>query len=74
MDICAIVGGMSYTFLKEYKGKGIGDSLYDEPGSKEVHNIMKIAESSNVQIILPIDYVIGEVLVYTDHSLNTNIT
>lgn len=50
---------MSYTFLKVYKGKSIGDSLYDEAGSKHVHEIIKIAEEKGVKILLPLDYTIG---------------
>lgn len=55
-----IGGGMAFTFLKVFKGMNIGNSLYDEEGSKIVNTLMKKAEKNKVQIILPVDFVTGD--------------
>merc|ERR1711953_1656670 len=54
-----IGGGMAYTFLKVNDGMSIGTSLYDEEGAKIVPEIMEKAKKLNVEIILPIDFVIS---------------
>merc|ERR1712187_664592 len=54
-----IGGGMAYTFLKIKDGMAIGTSLYDEEGAKIVPQIMEKAEKLNVEIILPVDFVIS---------------
>lgn len=38
----------------------IGNSLFDEEGSKIIHNLMGKAEKNGVQIILPTDFVTGD--------------
>merc|ERR1712187_54308 len=54
-----IGGGMAYTFLKIKDGMAIGTSLYDEEGAKIVPQIMEKAAKLNVEIILPMDFVIS---------------
>merc|ERR1739844_187670 len=54
-----IGGGMAYTFLKVNDGMSIGTSLYDEEGAKIVPDIMANAKELNVEIILPIDFVLS---------------
>jgi len=54
-----IGGGMAYTFLKITKDMAIGTSLYDEEGAKIVPDIMAKAKELNVEIILPVDFVIS---------------
>merc|ERR1712137_327941 len=54
-----IGGGMAYTFLKIKDGMAIGTSLYDEEGAKIVPQIMEKAGKLNVEIILPVDFVIS---------------
>jgi len=54
-----IGGGMAYTFLKITKDMAIGTSLYDEDGAKIVPDIMAKAKELNVEIILPVDFVIS---------------
>jgi len=54
-----IGGGMAYTFLKVNDGMAIGTSLYDEEGAKIVPDIMKKAKELNVEIVLPVDFVIS---------------
>jgi len=54
-----IGGGMAYTFLKVSKGMAIGTSLYDEDGAKIVPDIMAKAKELNVEIILPVDFIIS---------------
>lgn len=55
-----IGGGMAYTFLKVTKGMKIGNSLFDEEGSKIVNDLMEKAKKNNVQIHLPVDFVTAD--------------
>merc|ERR1712050_73456 len=52
-------GGMAYTFLKVNDGMAIGSSLYDEEGAKIVPEILEKAKKLNVEIILPVDFVLS---------------
>uniref|UniRef100_A0A1B0A947 Phosphoglycerate kinase n=1 Tax=Glossina pallidipes TaxID=7398 RepID=A0A1B0A947_GLOPL len=54
-----IAGGMAFTFLKVLTQMEIGDSLYDEKGSKIVNDLCKKAVEKNIEIYLPIDLVCG---------------
>merc|ERR1711879_642040 len=54
-----IGGGMAYTFLKTNDNMSIGSSLYDEEGAKIVPEIMEKAKKLNVEIILPVDFVLS---------------
>lgn len=60
VDEMAIVGGMAFTFLKTLKGMKIGNSLFDEEGSKIVAKLMEKAEKKGVKIHLPEDFVTGD--------------
>lgn len=55
-----IGGGMAFTFLKVLNGMEIGNSLYDEEGSKIISNLMKKAADKGVKIHLPSDFVTGD--------------
>lgn len=59
VDKIIIGGGMAYTFLKVSDGMSVGTSLYDEEGAKIVPDIMAKAKELNVEIILPIDFVLA---------------
>ncbi|KAI7974800.1 hypothetical protein EIK77_004892 [Talaromyces pinophilus] len=52
-----ITGGMAFTFKKTLENVKIGNSLFDEPGSKTVGDIIEKAKKHNVEVILPVDYV-----------------
>jgi phosphoglycerate kinase len=52
-----ITGGMAFTFKKTLENVKIGNSLFDEPGSKTVGDIIEKAKKYNVEVILPVDYV-----------------
>jgi len=54
-----IGGGMAFTFLKVLHNMNIGNSLFDEEGSKIVNQIMETAKSKNVTIHLPTDFICG---------------
>jgi len=54
-----IGGGMAFTFLKVLNDMKIGNSLFDEDGSKIVQSLMEKAASKNVEIHLPVDVVTG---------------
>merc|ERR1719389_68805 len=54
-----IGGGMAYTFLKVIDGMAIGSSLYDEEGAKIVPEIMAKAKEKDVEIILPVDFIVS---------------
>lgn len=55
-----IGGGMSFTFLKTLNNMEIGNSLYDEKGSKIIGNLMEKAKKNDVQIHLPVDFVTAD--------------
>ncbi|CAL1266116.1 unnamed protein product [Larinioides sclopetarius] len=55
-----IGGGMAFTFLKTLNNMEIGNSLYDEEGSKIVANLMEKAKKNGVQIHLPVDFVTAD--------------
>eukprot|EP00316_Scyphosphaera_apsteinii_P008785 CAMPEP_0119299432 /NCGR_PEP_ID=MMETSP1333-20130426/1499_1 /TAXON_ID=418940 /ORGANISM="Scyphosphaera apsteinii, Strain RCC1455" /LENGTH=473 /DNA_ID=CAMNT_0007300855 /DNA_START=32 /DNA_END=1453 /DNA_ORIENTATION=- len=57
VDKMIVGGGMAFTFLKVLKGMGIGSSLYDDEGAKIVPEIMELAKSKGVEMILPVDFV-----------------
>lgn len=55
-----ITGGMAFTFLKVLNNMQIGNSLFDEAGSKIVQEVISEAKSKNVNILLPEDFIIGD--------------
>lgn len=55
-----ICGAMAFTFKKVLDNVKIGNSLFDEPGSKTVKDIMEKAKQNNVKVVLPVDYVTGD--------------
>jgi len=55
-----IGGGMAYTFLKVLHNTKIGNSLFDEQGSKIVQKIADKAKEKNVTIHLPEDFVTAD--------------
>ncbi|XP_041051744.1 phosphoglycerate kinase 1 isoform X2 [Carcharodon carcharias] len=55
-----IGGGMAFTFLKVLNNMEIGNSLYDEEGSKIVHELMAKAKKNGVIITLPEDFVTAD--------------
>ncbi|MDD5084871.1 MAG: phosphoglycerate kinase [Candidatus Omnitrophica bacterium] len=58
VDALLIGGGMAYTFLK-VQGHSIGASKLDEEGQDIARNILKLAQSKGVKLLLPVDHVIG---------------
>lgn len=60
VDSLIICGGMAFTFKKVLNNLKIGNSLFDEAGSKTVNAIMEKAKKNNVKIVLPVDYVTGD--------------
>uniref|UniRef100_A0A914D5L8 Phosphoglycerate kinase n=1 Tax=Acrobeloides nanus TaxID=290746 RepID=A0A914D5L8_9BILA len=60
VDEMIIGGGMAYTFLKVLNGVNIGNSLFDEEGSKIVKELVDKAKEKNVQIHLPVDFVVAD--------------
>ena len=60
VDSLIICGGMAFTFKKTLENVKIGNSLYDEAGSKTVGDLMRKAEKHGVKIVLPVDYVTGD--------------
>ncbi|CAF1053220.1 unnamed protein product [Adineta ricciae] len=55
-----IGGGMAFTFLKEKDNMKIGKSLFDEEGSKSIQKILEKAKSKNVEIHLPVDFIVAK--------------
>ncbi|KAJ2895118.1 phosphoglycerate kinase [Zalerion maritima] len=55
-----VCGGMAFTFKKTLNNMSIGNSLFDEPGSKTVAALMEKAEKNNVKVVLPVDYIIAD--------------
>merc|ERR1719384_2918288 len=52
---------MAFTFLKVINGIAIGKSIYDEEGAGIVQEIMDKAKEKEVEIVLPVDFVISSV-------------
>ncbi len=55
-----ISGGISFTFLSVLKNMKIGNSIFDEEGSKIINVIMKKADEKGVKIHFPTDFVCSE--------------
>ncbi|KAI1925350.1 phosphoglycerate kinase [Ophidiomyces ophidiicola] len=55
-----ICGGMAFTFKKVINDMKIGNSLFDEAGSKTVNDIMEKAKKNNVKVVLPEDFITGD--------------
>ncbi|VDK47346.1 unnamed protein product, partial [Cylicostephanus goldi] len=55
-----IGGGMAFTFLKVDQNVEIGKSLYDAEGAKIVKELLAKAKEKNVQMHLPVDFVVAE--------------
>jgi len=60
VDSLIICGGMAFTFKKTLENVKIGNSLYDEAGSKTVGDIVEKAKKNGVKIVLPVDYVTAD--------------
>lgn len=58
-DTILIAGGMAYTLLKT-QGVEIGNSLLDESNISTAEEIMDKAAMGNVDLILPLDYVVTD--------------
>ncbi|QKS30808.1 MAG: phosphoglycerate kinase [Candidatus Accumulibacter similis] len=59
-DQIIIGGGMAFTFKKVLSGMPIGNSLFDEEGAKLVRGLMDKAREKGKEILLPVDFVIGD--------------
>ncbi|MCJ1400168.1 phosphoglycerate kinase [Xylographa trunciseda] len=60
VDSLIICGGMAFTFKKTLEHVKIGNSLFDEAGSKTVGDIMEKAKKNGVEIVLPCDYITAD--------------
>ena len=60
VDSLIICGGMAFTFKKTLENMKIGDSLFDEAGSKTVGDLVEKAKKNNVKIVLPCDWVTAD--------------
>lgn len=60
IDSLIICGGMAFTFKKTLEGVTIGNSLYDEAGSKTVGEIIEKAKKHGVKVVLPVDYITAD--------------
>ncbi|PHH87388.1 hypothetical protein CDD83_8931 [Cordyceps sp. RAO-2017] len=55
-----VCGGMAFTFNKMIGGMAIGNSLFDEAGSKTVSKLMDKAKQKNVKVVLPVDFITAD--------------
>ncbi|RLV96688.1 Phosphoglycerate kinase [Spathaspora sp. JA1] len=60
VDLLIVGGGMAFTFKKVLDNMAIGDSLFDEAGSKNVENLVAKAKKNGVELILPVDFVTAD--------------
>jgi len=60
VDSLIICGGMAFTFKKALENVKIGNSLFDEAGSKIVGDLVEKAKKNNVEIVLPVDYITAD--------------
>ena len=51
---------MAFTFKKTLENIKIGNSLFDEPGSHKVAELMEKAKKNNVKVVFPVDYVTAD--------------
>ncbi|CCK73484.1 phosphoglycerate kinase NDAI_0G05010 [Naumovozyma dairenensis CBS 421] len=60
VDSIIIGGGMAFTFKKVIENAEIGDSIFDKAGAEIVPKLMEKAKAKNVDVVLPIDFVIAD--------------
>ena len=72
MKFLAIGGGMANTFIAA-QGKNIGSSFYEKNMLEEAKTIMKKAETTGCDIILPIDAVVADKLEFGVESFSIDI-
>jgi len=60
VDSLIICGGMAFTFKKTLENVKIGNSLFDEAGSKTVGDLVEKAKKNKVEIVLPVDYITAD--------------
>ncbi|KAL9128391.1 MAG: hypothetical protein Q9217_002915 [Psora testacea] len=60
VDSLIICGGMSFTFKKTLENVKIGNSLFDEAGSKTVGELTEKAKKNGVKMVLPCDYITAD--------------
>ena len=60
VNILILCGGMAFTFKKTLENVKIGNSLFDEAGSKTVNELVQKAKINNVELVLPCDYVTAD--------------
>ena len=60
VDSLIICGGMAFTFKKTLENVKIGNSLFDEAGSKTVGDLIAKAQDKGVKVVLPVDYVTAD--------------
>jgi phosphoglycerate kinase len=51
---------MAFTFKKILNSVEIGNSLFDQDGSKKVDDLVAKAKKNNVELIFPVDYICGD--------------
>jgi phosphoglycerate kinase len=50
---------MAFTFLKQKDNMKIGKSLFDAEGAKAIETILEKAKAKNVEIHLPVDFIVA---------------
>jgi len=60
VNTLVVCGGMAFTFKKTLNNFPIGNSLFDEPGSKTVPQLMEKAKKNGVNVVLPVDYITAD--------------
>ncbi|CAD0107358.1 unnamed protein product [Aureobasidium uvarum] len=60
VDSLIVCGGMAFTFKKTLEDMKIGNSLFDEAGSKTVKDLVEKAKKNNVKIVLPVDFITAD--------------
>ena len=60
VDSLIICGGMAFTFKKTLENVKIGNSLFDEAGSKTVGDLITKAQDKGVKVVLPNDYITAD--------------
>ncbi|CAF9930489.1 MAG: hypothetical protein GOMPHAMPRED_005672 [Gomphillus americanus] len=55
-----VCGGMAFTFKKTLENVKIGNSLFDDEGSKTVGDLVEKAKKNNIKIVLPVDYITAD--------------
>lgn len=73
VNVLLIGGGMSYTFLKA-QGYNVGTSICEEDKLELANELLKKAKDKNVELVLPVDVLLGKDITEDTETMVTKST